>query len=248
VTLHLERVSKHYPRRAEGAKTALDDVSLELERGQMIGVFGPSGSGKTTLLRVAAGLQAPDSGSVSYDGRRLDEMSRAERQRFRRQEIACVWASQPLRGRLGVLEHVAMPLLVDRRSWRLSRDRAREALLVCAAEHCLGLELDELSDGERQRVAVARALVTEPRVLLADGPAANLSLVEQEEIMLLLSSLAREAKVAVLIADVDAEALLRAEPILYLVEGQLVNAEPLAERGRLYSFPPARSRRAAGDA
>jgi ABC-type lipoprotein export system ATPase subunit len=245
VILELDRVSKRYPRPGGGERVALDGVSIELERGQMMGIFGPSGAGKTTLLRIAAGLQAQDSGSVSYDGERLDRKSSSERQRFRRRQVACIWAGQPVQGRLGVVEHVAMPLLVDGRDRRLAARRAREALLVCGVEQCVGIELGELSDGERQRVEVARALVSEPRLLLADGPAASLSLVEQEEIMVLLSSLAREAKVAVLVADVDAEALIRAEPILYLRDGKLVNPEPSAERGRLYSLPSASSRRAA---
>jgi ABC-type lipoprotein export system ATPase subunit len=110
------------------------------------------------------------------------------------------------------------------------------------------MELRELSDGERQRVDIARALITEPRLLLADGPASKLSLVEQEQIMVLLSSLAREARVAVLIADSNAEALLRADPILYLRDGKLVNPEPISERGRVYRFPSSESRRSAADA
>jgi ABC-type lipoprotein export system ATPase subunit len=110
------------------------------------------------------------------------------------------------------------------------------------------MDLDKLSDGERQRVAIARALVTEPRLLLADGPASRLSPVEQEAIMLLLGSLAREAKVAVLIADSNAEALLRADPILYLADGTLVNPEPRSEQGRIVRFPAGGSRRAAADA
>jgi putative ABC transport system ATP-binding protein len=245
VILELDRVSKRYPRPDGEERVALDGVSIELERGQMMGIFGPSGAGKTTLLRIAAGLQVPDSGAVSYGGERLDRMSSSERQRFRRREVACIWARQPVQARLGVVEHVAMPLLVDGRPRRLAARRAREALLVCGVEQCVGMELSELSDGERQRVEVARALVSEPRLLLADGPAASLSLVEQEEIMVLLGSLAREARVAVLVADVDAEALIRAEPILYLRDGKLVNPEPSAERGRLYSFPSTQSRRAA---
>jgi ABC-type lipoprotein export system ATPase subunit len=248
VILRLEQVSKRYPRSDGGFKVAVDDVSLELDHGQIMGIFGPSGSGKTTLLRIAAGLQTPDSGTITYNGERLDEMSATERMRFRRREIACIWAAQPWQERLSVLDHVAVPLLVDRRDHRSAERRAREALLVCEAEQCAGMELHELSDGERQRVAIARALVTEPRLLLADGPASSLSLVEQEAIMVLLSSLAREAKVAVLIADSDAEALLRADPILYLAAGKLVDPEPTSERGRIYSFPSARSRRAASDA
>jgi putative ABC transport system ATP-binding protein len=246
--LRLEQISKRYPRPDGGSKIALDQVSLELDRGQMVGIFGPSGSGKTTLLSIAAGLQAPDSGTVEYDGESLDQMSAGERQRFRRREIACVWATQSWQERLSVLEHVAVPLLVDRRDHRSAERRAREALLVCEAEQCAGMELHELSDGERQRVAIARALVSEPRLLLADGPASSLSLIEQERIMLLLASLAREAKVAVLIADTDAEALLRANPILYLSDGKLVDPEPASELGRVYRFPSAGSRRAAADA
>jgi putative ABC transport system ATP-binding protein len=246
--LGLERISKCYARPGGEWKVAVDEVSLELDRGTMVGIFGPSGSGKTTLLRIAAGLLAPDSGTVIYDGERLDRMSAAERTRFRRREIACVWAGEAWQERLSVLDHVAVPLLVDGREHRAAERRAREALLVCEAEQCVGMELHELSDGERQRVAIARALVTEPRLLLADGPASSLSLVEQEGIMLLLASLAKEAKVAVLIADADAEVLLCAEPILYLCDGKLVDPEPTVERGRVISFPPARSRRAASDA
>jgi putative ABC transport system ATP-binding protein len=248
VILRLEQICKRYPRAGGGGKLALDRVSLEVDRGQVTGIFGPSGSGKTTLLRIAAGLQTPDSGTVTYNGERIDEMSPAERTRFRRREIACVWAAAPWQERLSVLDHVALPLLVDRRDHRSAERRAREALLVCEAEQCAGMELHELSDGERQRVAIARALVSEPRLLLADGPASSLSLVEQEGIMVLLSSLASEAKVAVLITDSDAEALLRADPILYLCDGRLVNPEPASERGRIYRFPPERSRRTAADA
>jgi putative ABC transport system ATP-binding protein len=260
--LSLQGVSKRYDGRG-GPRVALDGVTLDLARGQMVGVFGPSGAGKTTLLRIAAGLQAPDSGAVLYDGERLDQMGSGERMRLRRREIACVWAQGPTGGRLSALDHVAMPLLVDRREHRGARRRARAALLACDAEHCAQAELRELSGGERQRVEIARALVIEPRLLLADGPASNLSLVEQEAIMVLLSSLAREARVAVLVADSDAEALIRADPILYLNagrlagasgggdggmgDGRLAGAAAAGERGRVYQLPQ-RPRRAVADA
>lgn len=245
--LQLDDIRKSYARTA-GTRVALDGVSLQLDRGQVMGIFGPSGSGKTTLLRIAAGLQSPDGGSVTYDGQRIDRMSPSERTRWRRREIACIWAAEQWQPSLGVLDHVALPLLVDRRDRRVAERRAREALLACEAEGCIGMEIHELSEGERQRVAIARALVAEPRLLLADGPAANLSSREQEGIMALLASLASEAKVAVLITDTDAEALLRADPVLYLCDGQLVNAEPNSELGKLYHLPPAGLRRAAADA
>jgi putative ABC transport system ATP-binding protein len=243
--LSLQRISKRY-KRSGATRPALDEVSLGLERGQIVGVFGPSGAGKTTLLQVTAGLQAPDAGEVLYDGERLDRMSNAERMRLRRREIACVW-SQPPRSRLGVAEHVAMPLLVDRRDHRSTRRRAREALLACEVEHCAAAELHEISDGERQRVAIARALVIEPRLLLADSPASSLSLVEQERIMALLSSLAREARVGVLITDSDAETLIGVDRILYLHDGKLAGPGPYGGQATVYQFPQ-RPRRAAADA
>lgn len=244
--LSLERVSKRY-RTSGGERIALHDVSLGLERGQMLGVYGPSGSGKTTLLRIAAGLQAPDSGAVIYDGERLDRMPAAERKRHRRREISCVWApaAQDWQERLSVLDHVALALLVDRSDHRAAARRAREALAACEAEHCADAEPRELSDGERQRVAIARALVTEPRLLLADRPACGLSLIEQEAIMTLLDALSREARVAVLIADSDAEALLRAEPVLYLREGRLLDPQAAEQRGKLYRLPAPAERQAA---
>jgi ABC-type lipoprotein export system ATPase subunit len=245
--LSLDCVSKRF-QTPSGERVALDGVTLELERGQMVGIHGPSGSGKTTLLRIAAGLESPDSGSVAYKGERLDQMSAAERQRYRRQEISCIWAAAPWQERLSVLDHVAMRLLVDRRKHRGAERRAREALLACEVEHCMAMEMGEISDGERQRVAIARAIVSEPRLLLADRPALGLSFVEREAVMTLLGMLAREAKVAVLITDSDAEALLAAEPILYLCDGKLVNQQDAEQRGKLYRFPAAGSRAAALDA
>jgi ABC-type lipoprotein export system ATPase subunit len=244
--LRLEDICKRYPRK-DAFKVALENVSLGLNRGRMTGIFGPSGSGKTTLLRIAAGLLAPDSGTVTFDGERLDRMSSGERMRFRRREVACVWAAQPSHDHMDVLDHVALPLLVDRRDHRAAARLARKALLACEVEQCAGIEMRELSDGERQRVAIARALVSEPRLLLADGPASNLSLVEQERIMSLLASFARQGNAAVLVTDSNAETLIRSDEILYLCGGKLLR-EDMGERGRLYRFPPTRPHRTAADA
>jgi putative ABC transport system ATP-binding protein len=245
--LSLEGVSKRFERKGGAGKLALTDVSFELARGQIFGVYGPSGAGKTTLLKIAAGLVSPDEGAVSYDGRRLDQLPAGELMRLRRREIACVWGAETPQAGLEVLEHVAMPLLVDGRDHRGAVRRAREALLACEAEQCAGMMLNELSDGERQRVAIARAIVIEPWLLLADGPARNLSFVEQEAIMVLLQALAYEANVAVLVTDSEATALIRADPLLYLNDGRLVNAPTPAKGGKVYEFP-GRSRQAAADA
>ena len=209
--LRLEQIVKRYARPA-GDRVALDGGSLELARGEMVGVFGASGSGKTTLLRIACGLERPDSGVALYEGRPLEEMSAWERRRHLRREVGCVWTSAYWPAGLGVVEHVALPLLVDGCDRRAAQRRARELLEMCDAAHCAEGALPELSHGERQRVAIARALVIEPRLLLADGAVSNLSLLEQEAIMLLLGSLAREQKLAVLVTDSGAGAVLRRRP------------------------------------
>jgi putative ABC transport system ATP-binding protein len=245
--LSLEGVSKRFERKGGAGKLAVDDLSLGLERGQIFGVHGPSGAGKTTLLQIAAGLLRPDAGEARYDGRRLDRLPAGEWKRLHRQEIACIWAGASAQAGLEVLEHVEMPLLVDRHDQRGAARRAREALAACEAEQCAGMMLNELSDGERQRVAIARAIVIEPRLLLADGPARNLSIVEQEAVMVLLQALAHEAKVAVLVTDSEASALIRADSLLYLEGGRLVNAPAPAKPGNVYEFP-GRSRQAAADA
>jgi putative ABC transport system ATP-binding protein len=245
--LSLQRISKRFERAGGAGRLALSDVSLELVRGQILGVYGPSGAGKTTLLQIAAGLLTPDDGEVRYDGRRLDELPAGEWKRLHRQEIACVWATPSAEAGLEVLEHVVMPLLVDGHDHRGAARRAREALAACEAEQCAGMMLNELSDGERQRVAIARAIVIEPRLLLADGPARNLSLVEQEAIMVLLCSLAHDARVAVLVTDSNSETLVGVDSVHYLRGGRFVNPAATAHPGKIYQFP-GRSRLAAADA
>jgi putative ABC transport system ATP-binding protein len=247
VILRIDRVSKCYTR-AGAVRLALEGVSLELDRGQVMGIFGPTGAGKTTLLRIAAGLEAPDSGSVSYGGERIDEMSASQRRRHRRRDIGCVWASQPWTPGLSVAEHVELPLLIDGRERRAAQRTARKFLLACEAEQCATMAPEDLSDGECQRVAIARALVIEPRLLLLDGTLYGLSIVEQEKIMALLGSLARDAKVAVLIADTGAAEMLRADPIFYLREGRLLNTDTADQTGKLYKLPNAITRRFAADA
>jgi ABC-type lipoprotein export system ATPase subunit len=239
--LCLEQVNKRYPR-SNGVKVALDGVSLEVARGQLMGISGPNGAGKTTLLRIAAGLLAPDGGTVVYDGERLDRMSSSQRARLRRREIACVWPDRRFDDCVGVFDHVMMPLLADGHSHRTAARRAEEMLLQCELEPSREMELGELSDGERQRVEIARALVIEPRLLLADAPTAELSIVDQEMIMVLLAKLVRRAGAAVLITARDSQVLLRADPILYLRDGELVSPEP--EPGRVVPLLSRRPRRA----
>ena len=246
--LRIENVSKRFGRGAR-ERVALDNVSLEISRGELVGLFGPTGAGKTTLLRVAAGLLRPDSGAVVYKGGRLDRMSAGERARVRRQEVACIWASEEPWEKLRVLDHVMMPLLMDHRDRNSAERRAREALLACEAEPYAELDLHELSEGEWQRVELAAALAREPWLLLADRPASRLPLEERERVMKLLAATAHEGRAAVLIADSSAEAFVGADRILFMREGELVApADDPAALAKVYPLSSARLRLAAGDA
>lgn len=243
--LRLDEVGKRFES-ASGERVVLDGVSLELDRGELAGLYGPSGAGKSTLLRIAAGLLSPDGGEVLYGGERLDRMSAGERKRLRRREISCVWGPKASEARLSALDHVAVALLVDGRDHRGARRAAEEALLACEVDGGGEMELFELSDGERQRVEIARAIVTEPRLLLADSPASALSLIEQERVMALLRGLARDARVAVLVADSDAEALIGCGTLLCLSGGRLIDPPALEEMATIYQFPSEPERAAEG--
>ena len=245
--LELRDVSKIYVRPG-GQRVALDRVSLTLGRGQIAGVFGPSGAGKTTLLRIAAGLVMPDDGIGLYKGMRMNEMSSAQLRRYRRREVGCVWADEQWAPGMSVREHVELPLLIDRCEAKVASRVASSVLLACEADDCAHAQPNELSDGQRQRVAVARALAVEPRLLIVDGIISGLSIVEQRAFMQLLASLAHDAKVTILVADTGASEILRADPILYLREGQLIGPDPEERPGELYALPDVASRRSAADA
>lgn len=243
--LRLQDIHKRY-RRGARERVALDGVSLDVTSGQMVGVFGASGSGKSALLRIAAGFERPDSGEVVHGTRRLDQLPRRERLEQLRRGVGCVWGSGFWPPGLSVLEQVLLPLLMDGRHRREAQRRALEYLELCGAASCAGAGVDELSDGERQRVGIARALVIEPWLLLADAAVSNLALIEQEAIMGLLASLARERDLAVLVTDNGAGAIVGADPILYLRNGRLVGPDPRVRLGEVIALD--RLRRSAVDA
>jgi putative ABC transport system ATP-binding protein len=235
--LSLERVTKSYWRGARQI-AALDDVSLEVGRGDFFAIHGANRAGKTTLLRIAAGIEAPDSGRVCYRGRDLAEMSDRELAHYRRSEVGCAWTRWPYPGKLSVLDYAAFPLFADRWGRRQARQRAYQLLERVGAEECLDAHLLELSDGECQRVELARALVREPTILLADEPVSgsDLNIVQGDQMLALLQSVAREARIAVMITSSDASGAMRAKRIMGLDRGRLITTRS-AQPGQIVQFP-----------
>ncbi|HEX5708587.1 MAG TPA: ABC transporter ATP-binding protein [Pyrinomonadaceae bacterium] len=207
--LTVEELRKTFraPRGGAGLEV-LRGVSFALASGEALAVVGDSGAGKTTLLHLVGGLERADGGSVRaghFDVTRAGEEALA---RFRGREVGFVFQSHRLLPDLTAAENVALPLLVARRRRRDALDAAAEMLAAVGLSHRAAHLAGELSGGEQQRAAVARALVTRPRLLLADEPTGNLDAHNASEVGRLLLSLGRERGAAVVVAT-HSEALAR---------------------------------------
>jgi len=234
--LSLDAATKRYARGYRQV-AALSDVSLDVEAGDFVAIWGGSRSGKTTLLRVAAGIEPPDGGRVCFDGHDLAALSRRARARLLLDDIGCVWQTGRITRGLSVLDHVALPRF-KQRSHARARAEAHEVLERVGVPQAAAARWHELTDGERTRVALAHALIRQPRLLLADEPTANLNMIEREQILGVLRSVADEARVAVVMTAPDAPNLLQSHRLMSLDDGRLI--KPRSEqRGMLIDFPRA---------
>jgi putative ABC transport system ATP-binding protein len=223
--LELDAVVKHYHGAGEPVR-AVDGVSLTLDQAQVLAIRGPRGSGKTTLLLLIARLLCPDSGAVRYRGQDLAGLSEAALSRYLRREVGFVHQSFQLMPRVSALENAAVKLLLDGVSPRRARAAARPWLQRVGLGERAGHPPEQLSGGERQRLAIARALACEPRLVLADEPTAHLDSVRSLETVLLLSELAHEQGVGVVMVTHDSEAAALADRVCSLRDGRLGDERP----------------------
>jgi putative ABC transport system ATP-binding protein len=186
-------------RKAYGPTTALDGVDLTVRPGEVVAVMGPSGSGKSTLLHCLAGIVKADSGQVRYHGRELSRMSDGERSALRRSDFGFVFQFGRLVPELTCLENVAMPLRLGGTRRRTAEERAARWLERLEVADIAGKRPGEVSGGQGQRVAVARALVGEPRVVFADEPTGALDSLNGERVMRLLTEAAHDTGSAVVL-------------------------------------------------
>lgn len=198
----LTQVSKVF----EGKRTAkaLENVSLQVDRGELVAIVGPSGSGKSTLLNLIGGLDRPTGGTIAIEGEILTELPDDDLTRVRRDKIGFIFQFFNLLPTLNCLENVSLPLHL--RHWTRPKieERAKELLRMVKLEHRMDHLPDELSGGERQRVAIARALSVYPPILLADEPTGNLDRGRAREVMDLFREMnARGTTVVVATHDPD---------------------------------------------
>ena len=187
-----------------GRTAALAGADFDIAAGEVVAIMGPSGSGKSTLLHCIAGIVTPDSGTVTYDGSALSAMSDVERSALRRSEFGFVFQFGQLVPELSCRENVALPLRLDGTPRKQAERRADELLEALEVAGVAKQRPGTVSGGEGQRVAVARALVTDPRVLFADEPTGALDSLNGERVMELLTAAARERGTAVVLVTHEA--------------------------------------------
>ncbi len=204
---------------------ALDSVSLALHAGELTGIFGPSGCGKTTLLLVAGWLEAPTSGFVLFDGTPINELvaGETERRDFRRRNVGFVFQKPNLIPFLSAVDNVAIAMIIDGVSVGAARRRAMELLDLLDVAHRAVNHPASLSGGEQQRVAVARALANNPRLILADEPTAALDRSRGRLAMELLKSIAQSMAAAVAIVTHDTRSADLFDRTVEMEDGRIIS-------------------------
>jgi putative ABC transport system ATP-binding protein len=221
VLVRVEQVSKEYQRGSERIPV-LRGVDLEIARGDFVGLIRPSGSGKTTLLNLIAGLDRPTAGRVVFDGVDVSGMGENGLAEWRTHAVGFVFQFFHLIPVLTAFENVQLPLLLLRMSRARRREQALTALKLVGLSHRLDHRPGQLSGGEQQRVGIARALVTDPALVVADEPTGDLDARKSKEILDLLQQLQEGLKKTVLLVTHDPAAAARARRLLRIDDGVLV--------------------------
>ena len=221
-TLEFRDVVKHYSSGIETVK-AVDGVSMSVGPGEFVALYGPSGSGKTTLLLLAAALLSPESGSVSFDGRVLSELSEREAALYRRRDVGFVLQSFHLMPHTSALDNATIKLTGDGCTLREGRRRALPWLERVGLGARVAHTPEQLSMGERQRIAIARALANDPRLLLADEPTGNLDSKRSAEILELMRDICHERGIPGLVVTHDRDAVAIVDRVHTLRDGHVAD-------------------------
>jgi putative ABC transport system ATP-binding protein len=200
---------------------AIDDVSFEVEKGEVVLILGPSGSGKTTLLSMIGCIMTPTSGEIRVNGKKTTGMSEQDLVRMRREDIGFVFQSFNLLRDLTVQENVEIALNLNGIKGKEARERARDVLIDLGMRERLTFLPADLSGGEKQRVSIARAMVNSPKILLADEPTGNLDSKTGQIVGNLLKTQAKEHEASTIVVTHDNRIENIADKILFLEDGML---------------------------
>jgi putative ABC transport system ATP-binding protein len=224
--ISLQKVSRYYEA-GERSVHALDEVSLQIGRNEFVAVVGPSGCGKSTLLHLIAGLDRPTAGEIVVDGLSLTNANDAQLTQFRRRQLGLVFQFFNLLPTMNALENVSLPLLLQGVSLAESEARARELLELVSLTNRATHFIHQLSVGEQQRTAIARALVHRPSLLIADEPTGNLDTVSAERVLELLQQIADEERATLILVTHSAEVASVATRRIELCDGRIESDDAL---------------------
>ncbi len=228
----VEHVSKLY-RRESMQIPVLEDINLEVDKGEFVALMGPSGSGKTTLLNLIAGIDTPTRGRIVIDGRDISSMGDSGLARWRADHIGFIFQLYNLIPVLTAFENVDLPLLLTRLKRQERREHVKTALSIVGLADRVDHYPRQLSGGQEQRVAIARAIVADPLILVADEPTGDLDAKSAEEILDLLNRLNREYSKTIVMVTHDPRAAAHAHRQLHLDKGVLsAETRAAAERAR----------------
>lgn len=227
--IRLDRVSKSF---TEGGRerVVLHEVSMTFGRGELAVLLGKSGSGKSTLLNLVSGIDTPSNGEVWVAGRALNRLSERDRTLFRRKHVGFVFQFFNLVPTLTVIENVLLPLELNGRTGAAARSAAEAMLAEVGLADRANTAPDRLSGGEQQRIAVARALIHDPDLILADEPTGNLDTETGAQVLALLDRLTRQAGKTMLMVTHSPEVIGLADRVFRVREGHLTEEAPLAAK------------------
>jgi putative ABC transport system ATP-binding protein len=218
--IRAKNISKKY-RRGHESVTALHNISLDVRRGELLAIVGPSGSGKTTLTHIIGGLVSSDTGSIEINGRELKKRSDRALSQYRNEEVGFIFQNFSLIPYYTAIENVTIPLVVANMPHGERQKLAKEYLTLVGLESRINQRASELSGGERQRVSIARALVNQPQIIIADEPTGSLDSVRGKEIMTILEALSRKQGITVLMVTHDLTLAARADRQIYIRDGRI---------------------------
>ena len=215
--IELQGITKSF-----GSLQVLRGIDLTIERGEVVSIVGPSGAGKTTLLQIMGTLDKPDSGSIRLNGIEVNRLGEKKLSAFRNKEIGFVFQFHQLLPEFTALENVTIPALIQGVSAGTARKQAQEMLDMLGLSERAAHKPAELSGGEKQRVAVARALINHPSVVLADEPSGSLDTQNKEELHRLFFDLRDKLGQAFVIVTHDEGLAAQTDRTIHLVDGQIV--------------------------
>ncbi len=212
---------------------ALTNISFAIEKGEFIAVTGPSGCGKSTLLHMIGGLSKPSSGQILNCGVSLYEKRNSEISLFRRREVGIVYQFYNLVPELTARENLLLPALMDGKS--VDQREVKKILTILGMENKANFYPGQLSGGQQQKIAIGRALINHPKLLLADEPTGNLDSAKRDELLQLLRYMNEQEEMTILVVTHDSVVAQKANRVLHMMDGKIVNDEVIVKWSTVYS-------------